>query len=226
LSLDPRAVDALIGLAYCYVRGAQSGFSEQRQDDVGKATALINQGLAFDPDRARGHWVRGMVLTNLAQPEQAAAEFENAIALDRNFAPAYGSLGDVVTFLGKPEETIRFNEQAMRLSPRDPQLANWQFDIGQACMMLGRDADALNWLRRARAANPHFPWVPLALAATYALTGDLDAARGALAEFYKFGTPITSVTAFRAAAPMFDLPHMRRFSSRIYDGLRKAGMPE
>src|ERR1700733_605349 len=132
LTLDSKTASALVGLSYCLARAVNSGFSSSLDADLAEAHLLVREALALTPDNARANWVLGLVLRSERKLEQALAAFEKAIALDRNFAPAFGSLGDVVMFLGRPDETIRYNHQALRLSPRDPLLANWQFDIGLA----------------------------------------------------------------------------------------------
>ena len=43
-----------------------------------------------------------------------------AIALDRNFAPAYGSLGDLLTWLGRPAETITVPNAERRVDRTGP----------------------------------------------------------------------------------------------------------
>jgi tetratricopeptide (TPR) repeat protein len=224
LALDAHAVDALIGLGYCLLRRAQSGFDQRRNEDVATAAELVQRALALDPQRARAHWLRGMVLRNQGKLEQAVAAFEEAIALDRNFAPAYGSLGDVVGILDRPEDTIHFNEQAIRLSPRDPQLANWLFDVAQAHLMLEHYKEALTWALRAHTANPNFPWAALCLAVAYAFTGETEAAQATLNEFHRIKPEIKSYTDLRAAVPLFDLPQARRLATRLAHGMQLLGM--
>ena len=177
LAIDSGAPDALIGLAYTYARALNSAFSDDEQADHARGSEFAAKALALVPDRAQAHWVHGLLLRRPKRFEEAVAAFERAIALDHNFAPAYGSLGDLLTWLGRPEETIRVNKQAMRLSPRDPQLANWLFDIGGAYWYLGQVDNALTWLLRARATNPSLPFVAILLVGVYTALGRGDAAR-------------------------------------------------
>ncbi len=58
-----------------------------------------------------------------------------------------------MTRLGRPEETIRLNEQAMRFRRAIRSSLNWQFDIGVAHLFLEDDDQALSWILRARASK-------------------------------------------------------------------------
>ena len=225
IARDPRATDAAIGLAYSYARMVNSGFTDTPEADLAQAYEHVARALALGPDRAKAHWVHGLILRTQRRLEQSVAAFETAIALDRNFAGAYGSLGDVMTFLGKPEETIRLNNRAMRLSPRDPEFGNWQFDVGFAYELLERYEEAVVWLLRARATNPKLPFLPVVLASVYGMMGRLDEARTELASL-RWAPGIATIAKLRPLAP-FDHPAIRERTERIlFQGLRNAGMAE
>ena len=225
LGIDPCAVDALIGLAYSYARALNSGFSDNEQADHARGSEFAAKALALAPDRAQAHWVHGLLLRRPKRFEEAAAAFEKAIALDRNFAPAYGSLGDLLTWLGRPDETITVNKQAIRLSPHDPQLANWQFDIGGAYWYLRKIDDALNWLLRARATNPSLPLVAILLVGVYTALGRADAARAELAKAQQQAPWLTSIERLHAFLPTTD-PKMLERDKDWYRALAAAGLPE
>ena len=59
-------------------------------------------------------------------------EFETTIALDRNHARSFFRLGQTLMFLGRPEEGIPHIEKAIRLNPRDPNIARPYAILGQA----------------------------------------------------------------------------------------------
>ncbi|HUB95181.1 MAG TPA: adenylate/guanylate cyclase domain-containing protein [Stellaceae bacterium] len=226
LALDARIADALIGGAYSYMRAAISGLTNAPGSDVVRAEALAGQALEVAPDRAAAHWVRGLVLKFERRYEEAVAAYERAIALDRNFAPAYGALADVLDYLDRHEDTVRLDEQAIRLSPRDPQLGNWQFDLGLAHWALGRLDEAEAWLRRARTTNPKLPFAALGLASIFALTGRMELARQEFAQMQQLAPWVTSVTALRARLPLVRGERNARREEEIYRGLRIAGLPE
>jgi hypothetical protein len=69
-------------------------------------------------------------------------------------------------------------ERAADLSPRDPQIGNWESRIGLAYLVQSRIDDAILWLEKARVAAPELPWVHLRLAAAYGLKGETTRRHG------------------------------------------------
>ena len=51
-------------------------------------------------------------------------------------------------------EAILLHEQAIRLSPRDPNIVIWCHRIGEAHLVQSRIDEAIFWLERGRRANP------------------------------------------------------------------------
>ena len=52
------------------------------------------------------------------------------------------------------DEIIPLAEQAIRLSPRDPFIGNWYFQIGAVHLLQSRTNEAIVWFEKARSANP------------------------------------------------------------------------
>ena len=128
---------------------------------------------------------------------------------------------------GSIEETIPLEEQAIRLSPRDPNVFNRYLVIGQVHLLQSRTEEAIVWLERARTGNPGSPWPHAWLASAYALNGDLDRAAAELAEARRLlgGKAYHSIAAIRAGD--WGVPTIRALHEATYfAGLRKAGVPE
>jgi adenylate cyclase len=95
-------------------------------------------------------------------------------------------------------------------------------------ILLGRDEEAIRFLRLALDANPKAVSTHAFLSAAYALTGRADEARAALSQHARL-RPGETVANFRRTSPVpFRLtsPEYRQQFERVKDGLRKAGMPE
>jgi adenylate cyclase len=87
--------------------------------------------------------------------------------------------------------------------------------------------EAVELLRKARAANPRIYVFHLHLIAALGLKGDLEEARAALAEAIKLKPEINSLARWRAYRPDLNNAPYRVLAEKTVDaGLRKAGMPE
>jgi tetratricopeptide (TPR) repeat protein len=86
LALDPRSVEAQIGLALMLVSRVFDFWSDAPAVDVQHADQLIARVLAVSPNSAWAHYAKGQVLRAQLQYEDAAIEYETAIALDRNLS--------------------------------------------------------------------------------------------------------------------------------------------
>lgn len=153
----------------------------------------------------------------------ALDELETAIALDRNFALAYGEVGITKIQLGRSEEAFVPLETAIRLSPRDPQLNIWYYRICHAHEHLAHDAEAIEWCRKSVAIAP-FWFAYVNLAASYAYMGQQAEARAAVAELLRL-QPGFTVHRW-ASTPYSNNPLWLKQYARITEGLRKAGLPE
>ena len=91
------------------------------------------------------------------RPGDAIPEYETALASDRNWVNAYSALGYCRLYTGLIDGVIPLVEQAIRLSPRDPEIGNCYFRIGQVHMVQSRTDEAIVWFEKARSANPRHP---------------------------------------------------------------------
>jgi tetratricopeptide (TPR) repeat protein len=166
--------------------------------------------------RARGH------------PEEAASEIETVLALDRNAVSALGGLAWCRFFTGSIQEVIPLLEQAIRLSPRDPQMAVWHHRIGSVHLLASRTEEAIVWFEKARNANPEHSSPHIYLASAYAIIGQTERAAAELAEariLVRDGR--FSSIAHLKTSEYFGVPKVRTlFEATYFTGLRLAGMPE
>jgi tetratricopeptide (TPR) repeat protein len=157
--------------------------------------------------------------------EEAKAEFELAIAINPSETGAYAGLALVNYYTGDTEKVIAIADKADRLSPRDPKRGSWLIPAGQANITLHRDDQAIDLLRRALVAAPGSTGRAF-LAAALALAGHDEEAHEALKEY--LAAPDArpkSIAAFRKNINSNN-PTYLATRERIYEGLRKSGMPE
>jgi tetratricopeptide (TPR) repeat protein len=150
------------------------------------------------------------------------------LALDHNSASALHALSLCKLLTGSIEEVIPLAEQAIRLSPRDPQISNRYFRIGQVHLLQSQADEAIPWLEKARSANPELAYVHAFLASAYGLNGETARAAAELAEARRLtpGDRYSSLARARAAR-YSGVPKIRAlFEATYFAGLRKAGVPE
>jgi tetratricopeptide (TPR) repeat protein len=186
--------------------------------------------LAASPRYALVHEVKGEVLRARNRWEEAIPEYETALASNPNLSGALNSLGWCKLYAGSIEEVIPLAEQAIRRSPRDPHIGNWYSTIGNVHLLQSHPDEAIVWLEKALNAAPAKPFNHSALAAAYALSGDLDRADAELAEArtLRGEGSFSSIAKMKAGGLWGSLSPKTRalYEATYFAGLRKAGMPE
>jgi adenylate cyclase len=227
LVLDPRSVEAQTLLALTLTGRVLAGMTNTRNADIKRAEGLIGQALAASPGDTPAHLAKGQLLRTQGRCNEAIPEFETVIAAHRNSAGALFALGVCKLQTGEIDETIALEAQAIRLSPRDPNVFSRYLVIGQVHLLQSRTEEAILWLEKARIANSGSPWPHTWLASAYALKGDLDRSAAELAEARKLlgGNVFPSIAAMRAR--IGGAPTIRAlYEATFLVGMRKAGVPE
>ncbi len=192
LKIDPNDADALAGEAFTYMALFVFGEATTETDLDTRIIDQADRAIALDPDNMRAYVAKSLYL---------------AVIDARNVAE---------TVLGRFEQAKSDAQQAMRLSPRDPEIANRLLNLGMAELGLGHfDAAIVEYQKAVDAGLRSFqPYVNLA--AAYALEGKTDEAKSALWEARRLNPKLTVKWLIDHTA---DIPP-------LLDGLRKAGLPE
>jgi TolB-like protein/class 3 adenylate cyclase len=224
LALDPANVEALVGGGLVdFLRGAAL-MADDRAVRLAAAEAVLTKALSLAPNHAWAHCLLGAVQIHTNRATQGIAECERALALDRNLAMAHGQIGGAKFFLGRGEETEPHVQEALRLSPRDTNAHVWMLYAGFGKLQIGAYEEAAARFRQSVEMNRNFPLAHLALAAALANLGRLAEARAA-AQAGLALDPTFTISRVRTA-PQSDNPTYLAQRERIYDGMRKAGVPE
>ena len=125
LEIDPRSVDARIGIALVLATDVGDGWSSSVEQDKARAEQLLLEALERDANRSMAHYATGMLRRVQNRLAESQIEFEAAITLDRNNARALYQLGNTLMFVGQPEAGIPYIERAIPLNPHDPNKANF-----------------------------------------------------------------------------------------------------
>jgi len=228
LALDPQSVEAQSRLANVLVIRALSGMAESMGPDLARAEGLVDRALGAPPSYAHAHIVKGHVLRAQQRWQQAVSEYEAVLALNPNVLGALTGLGMCKLYAGSIEAGIPLAEQAIRLSPRDPDIGFCYNLIGTVHLLQSHIDDAIVWLEKARSAMPTEPSRRSRLAAAYALRGEAERAATELAEARRLShdNRFLSIARLKAIGSL-GVPKTRAlFEATYFVGLRKAGMPE
>jgi TolB-like protein/class 3 adenylate cyclase len=228
LALDPQSVEAQSWLAVVLSNRVLGNMTYSAAADLARAEGLVGQALAASPRSAYAHCVKGHVLRAQRRCEEAIPEFETALASDRNLLTAFSGLAWCKLYAGSIEEVIPLEEQAVRLSPRDPLIGYWYFGIGTVHLLQSRTDEAIVWLEKARSAIPAYPFFHAWLASAYGLKGETERAAAELAEARRLAGEgsFSSIARLRLRG-YWGVPEIRAlYEATYFVGLHKAGMPE
>jgi class 3 adenylate cyclase/TolB-like protein/tetratricopeptide (TPR) repeat protein len=224
LAIDAQNVSALVGLATTLSRRVNAFWSDDPVGDLVRAEETIDRALALQPQNSLAHSVKGDILSAKRQWPAAIAEAEAAISDDSNNAYAYAKKSLWQMFIGHSEDGFAGVEKALRLSPHDPNVGNWQFYMCHLHSHLAQWEQAIEWCRKAVTSNPKAwaPHVDLAAATTWA--GHDNDAKEEAAQLQKV-YPGFTVQTWAGIHWTDDVTFNAQYE-RIVEGLRKAGVPE
>ena len=228
LALDPRSADAQSWLAAVLAGRVLNGMSDSVAADTKRAEGLVAQALATSPRSPLAHWAKGQVLRAQNRYEEAIPEYEAVIASNRNFPHAIAALGWCKLTTGSMAEAVLLQEQAIRISPRDPLIGAFYLRIGQAHLLESRVDEAIPWFEKARTANTGHPHSYAWLASAYALKGHTERATAELAEARRLNSDdrYSSIARLKVVGSFGSLKIRALCEATFFAGLRLAGMPE
>jgi TolB-like protein/class 3 adenylate cyclase/Tfp pilus assembly protein PilF len=229
LALDPHSVETQSRLASLLAARVLDNMTDMAAADILRAERLAGLALAVSPRNPLAHYAKGQVLRAQGRPGEAIPEYETVVASDHNWVNAYSALGYCKLYSGLIDEVIPLVEQAICLSPRDPEIGNCYFRIGQVHMVQSRTDEAIVWLENARSANPRHPQFHAYLASAYALKGETERAAVELAQARRLSGDdrYSSIVRLKDTTIYLGVPEaLALFETTFFEGLRKAGMPE
>jgi adenylate cyclase len=216
IDLDPKFAAAYALLGWARSQEWTLGWSQDPQP-LENAYELAQRAITLDESLPLSHAILAEVYLHKKQHEKAIAEQEKTITLSPNDADGIAGLGGILTWAGRPEETIGLVKKAMRLNPMYPTEYLW--NLGHAYYLMGRYEEAIETLKRARDRNPDYVPVHAYLTASYSEIGREEEARAQAAEVVRL-SPQTSIKDWRPRLPYKDQAVLDRF----IEALRKAGM--
>jgi adenylate cyclase len=177
--------------------------------------AELEIALKLDDNDSDVHRILAALNLNRDDHDKAAYHQERALALNPNYDLVVVQQGELLTWLGRPEEGIDWIKRAMRLNPYHPE--RFWSHLGRACYCAEKYADAAEAFSRiTRPDHTHHAF----LAATLAQMGNMVAAAAHAAEVLK------REPAFSVAAHLTTQHYKRELDRARYEaGLLKSGLP-
>jgi adenylate cyclase len=233
LAIDPNNVRALQVLGWKFFLLAQTGVSSDPKGDLERADELASKALALDPNWPESHDLKGDILGFQARSgweSEAVAEHERALMLDPSNADTARDLGWDYARFGEFDKSQEYFDKAIRESPHDPSRAHVYGGKAWANFGLKNYDQAIEWARKAIAVQPDYvQYIHATLVAALALAGHDAEAGEALQRYLALPStgPLKTIAAFKAHfSAQGGGPASVEANERVYDGLRKAGMPE
>ena len=225
LRIDKDNVRALVILALRHLELVYNMRSVDPQAERLRADELISRALSVDSNNYLAHFARSFFLAP-QRPDEAILEAERALALNPSFIPAYISLWIANWTPGRTEKADEYPDAALRFSPHDSLAYMYLVEKGNGLFNQSRYEAATEFFKRAIAVAPEAVMPSFKLAASLALSGHDAAAREALRRYLALPLDVPKTMAqFKKRQP-FDSPSLHSYYDRLYEGLRKAGLPE
>jgi TolB-like protein/Flp pilus assembly protein TadD len=189
------------------------------EESLGKqAVTYAERAAELDDSDPWAHLALGYAAFSIRRTDEAVEEFQRALDLNPNFAAAHGYMALALGLAGRSEEAIAHGEQAIKMSPQDPQNAIFNTAIAAAHYLAGRYAEAVVFGRKALQQRTQFTSGHRIYVASLAQAGQIGEAREQLLRLKKV-LPELTIAWIKQYVPYTTGP-MEKF----LEGMRKAGL--
>jgi len=203
-------------LGFCLVFAVHMGWISH---GLGPGRQHAVRAIVLDDRNPWGHIGLGYCAMMERRTEESIAAFERAVLLNPNSAAAHSYLSHGLGFAGIADEAIKHGDEAIRLSPLDPEMARFLGGIAVAHYTAGRYPQAVQYTAEALRLRPGFQGAQRLRCASLAQAGRIEEARVFFATVQK-EQPELSVDWIRARVP-YQTPEL---IERFLEGMRKAGL--
>ena len=190
----------------------------EREAQVKQAAALATRAAKLDDSDPWAYFALGYVAYTMRRTDEAIEEFQRAIDLNPNFAAAHSYLSLALALAGQSDQAIAHAEQAIRMSPHDPQNAICFTALAAAHYQAGRYGEAVNFGRKA--VQQRSGWAPghRIFCASLAQAGQIEEARAALDHLKELHSDISIAWIEK------HVPYTAGPMAKFLEGMRKAGL--
>jgi TolB-like protein len=226
IAIDRDYAQALALLAASHVLGTNMGW-QHGATSVPVAERAALAAIRADSEDPWAHLALAGVYVYQGRLQDALAEFEQALSLNPNFAPALAYYGQMLSWAGRRQEGLAATRRALRLCQRDP------FSAIVAYLAAGTEFNERNYheaMRLAREAirqRPDLVGAYRVLTAAAAMAGEIELAKASFQELRR-AQPDISPDWINQHVPVTqgerDSEAFRSARELFLEALRRAGL--
>jgi TolB-like protein/Flp pilus assembly protein TadD len=217
IDMAPESPRGYMSLGYHYWWLA--GIGKSPQENIRKAFELAQKAISLDESDPASHELLASIYLSMRQYDKAIATGERAIELDPNGADVYASLGQTLSYAGKPDDAIVHIKKGIRLNPFPE---TWYFNgLGRCYILKGQYEKALIEYKKAHQLAPESPWPHFFLAIAYSLLDRKKEAHASAEKCLELA-PFVSASLFTKISKFKNEADTKLMA----DTMRKAGFPE
>ena len=183
------------------------------------ADTLARNAVRLDEQDTWGHIALGYLRMMERHTNAAVSELTRALDLNPNSATAFGYRGLANAFGARAEDALDDHDQAIRLSPRDPQVPYFMAAKAVTNFLVGDLEETIRTADLMLEVRPEFMGALRLKSSALAHMGRIEEAREVLARVLEL-QPDTSLAGLEQAQPWATEKGMRSF----LEGLRLAGL--
>jgi tetratricopeptide (TPR) repeat protein len=147
---NARAVGAAAAIATLAILG---GLAHRETYGYRDDLTLIHRGVALQPESWAAHYRLGAALQKERRFEEAIVEYQEALRLYPDYAPAHGNVAINLVSLGRNDEAVAAFERALAGDLDDDHRATAQLHLGNLRVTQGRFDDAARAFRAGAALS-------------------------------------------------------------------------
>ena len=225
LASDPESVLALAGLASTFEMERSDRNLRVMAEQVAEHERIVERARRLAPDDGTTLMLWSAVQTLHGRPDLALPALDKVVRIIPSYPRAHLLRGRVLLMLGRAEEVRAETDRVLQLEQNLPRNRGRAFALAaEAALMLGRNEEAYELARRSVAEFPFDFEGRGVLAAVDALAGRGVEAKVDLAELLKLW-PSATVARYDDPYPSTQPVYLAQ-RQRLYEGLRKAGLPD
>jgi tetratricopeptide (TPR) repeat protein len=220
---DPHFAPPYAVAADLYTFRKMNGWMIDREQETAETERLARRAIELGRDDPVALVHSGLALCYvLGKLDDGAACIDRAVALNSNLAIAWSASGWIRISYGHPDVGIEHIVRAMRLSPFDPQMYQWQTGAALGCTCAGRYDEGAVWAEKALQDQPGHTGALRMAIVCHVMAGRLLEAQRLMARLRGLA-PDLRISNLAEVMPPF---RRSEDSIRVIEGLRKAGLPE